>query len=79
MATSKAKAKKAPATKKANGKTTSKTAKVLALLRRPQGCTREQALAATEWTALSFQQFAKSQHVTLQVDKKERPFHYRVA
>ena len=68
---------KAPAKKatKANGK--SKTAVVLAMLKRPAGCTRQQALAATKWSALSFQQFAEHAGVTLRVDKKERPFTYR--
>jgi hypothetical protein len=66
----KAKPKKTPA-KKANGKTTSKTAKVLALRRRPTGCTRER-LTATEWPSISMQAVAKAAGVKLRVDKKER-------
>jgi hypothetical protein len=78
MATKKkAKAPVKTTAKKANGK--SKTSVVLAMLKRPAGCTRVQALAATKWSALSFQQFAESQGVTLRADKKQRPFTYRVA
>jgi hypothetical protein len=64
--------------KKANGKTTSKTAKVLARLRRPTGCTRER-LTATEWPSISMQAVAKAAGVKLRVDKKERPYRYRAA
>ena len=73
----KAKAKKTPA-KKANGKTTSKTAKVLALRRRRTGCTCER-LTATEWPSISMQAVAKAAGVKLRVDKKERPYRYRAA
>ena len=71
----KAKAKKTPA-KKANGKTTSKTAKVLAPRRRPTGCTRER-LTATEWPSISMQAVAKAAGVKLRVDRKDRPYRYR--
>jgi hypothetical protein len=47
--------------------------------RRPSGVTRKQVLSMVDWSALSFQQFAKSQHVALKVDKSTRPFIYRVA
>jgi hypothetical protein len=77
IAMTKAKAKKTPA-KKANGKTTSKTAKVLALRRRPTGCTRERP-TATEWPSISMQAVAKVAGVKLRVDKKERPYRYRAA
>ena len=53
--------------KKANGK--SKTAKVIALLQRPNGVTREQVLSMIDWQAISFQQVAKAAGVKLKLEK----------
>jgi hypothetical protein len=58
----------------ANGK--SKTAVVLAMLRRPNGCTRAQVLSMIDWQAISFQQLAKAAGVKLRVDESKRPFVY---
>jgi hypothetical protein len=76
MAPTKAKAKKATATK-TNG--ISKTSIVLSMLKRPQGCTREQGLTATKWSSISMQAVAEAAGVKLRVDKKERPYCYRAA
>jgi hypothetical protein len=70
----KAKAKKATATK-TNG--ISKTSIVLSMLKRPQGCTREQVLTATKWSSISMQAVAKAAGVKLRVDESKRPFVYR--
>ena len=77
------KAKKSTTTTKAktNGgpRKGSALAKVAGMLRRPGGCTREQVLKATGWTAVSLQQQAKAAGVKLKIDKSERPFTYRAA
>ena len=43
--------------KKADGK--SKTAKVIALLQRPNGVTREQVLSMIDWQAISFSRWPR--------------------
>jgi hypothetical protein len=77
MATTKAKkAKKAvkrPAPK-VNG---NKVEQIASLLRRPNGCTRADVLAATGWGAVSMQAQAKAAGIKLKIDKTERPFRYR--
>ena len=55
-----------------------KTAKIIAMLARPSGATREQVLKATGWKAISMQQVTEKAHVKLRVDKKVTPFVYRV-
>ena len=75
MAT-KSKAKKTTKTVKANG-STGKSAKVIALMKRPNGVTRAEVLAVTGWKAVSMQQLATSAGVRLKVDDKERPYRYR--
>jgi hypothetical protein len=85
MATTKSKAKKTATTKKANGKGAaksaprkeSKAAKVVALLRRPSGCTREQVLEVTGWKAVSMQQQAAAAGLKLKIDDSEKPYRYR--
>ena len=87
MATIKTKPKKTATTKKANGKGAAKSAprketkaaKVIALLRRPSGCTREQVLEATRWKAVSMQQQAAAAGLKLKIDDSERPYRDRVA
>jgi hypothetical protein len=78
MAT-KAKKSTAATKAKANGgpRKGSALAKVAGMLRRPGGCTREQVLKATKWSAVSMQQQAKAAGVKLKIDKSERPFTYR--
>jgi hypothetical protein len=57
-----------------------KSAKVIALLQRPQGVTRKQILQVTGWKAVSVQALAKSAGVKLKIDKKVKgqPLTYRV-
>jgi hypothetical protein len=54
-----------------------KTEMILALLRRPKGCTRQDVLNTTKWKAVSLQQVAAACGVRLRVEKKERPYRYR--
>jgi hypothetical protein len=65
MATTKTKS------KKANGKTAKprqkKSARIAAMLRRKNGCTREEVLAETGWAAVSMQQQARAAGVTLKI------------
>jgi hypothetical protein len=83
MATkSKSKAKKTTAKKTTNGKSAkapreNKTAKVVALLQRAGGVTREDVLAATGWKAISMQSVAEKAGLKLKVDESKRPFVYR--
>jgi hypothetical protein len=69
--------------KKSNGKSAaprkeSKTGKIVALLQRPGGVTREQVLKATGWKAISMQQIAKAGGVKLKMQKVEgKPIVYR--
>ncbi len=70
--------------RRANHKSTqaargNKTAKIVALLKRKDGATREQVLKACGWKAISMQQVAEKAHVKLRVDRKARPFVYKVA
>ncbi len=53
-----------------------KTPIILALLRGKRGCTREEVLRATGWTAVSMQQQAKAAAVGLRVDKSSKPYRY---
>jgi hypothetical protein len=66
---------------KSNGKTAkprqNKLAKIVALLKRPSGCTREEVLKATGWMAVSMQQQARAADLKLKVDESKRPFVYR--
>jgi hypothetical protein len=68
--------KKAKAPAKTNTK--SKTAVVLAMLKRPNGVTRQQVLSMVEWPSISMQAVAKAAGVKLRVDESKRPFVYRV-
>jgi len=63
--------------KSTKAKSSSKIAKVTALLRK--GCTREQVLKVTGWKAVSLQQMAAQAGVKLKIDKTERPFRYSAA
>ena len=74
MATTKAK-KKTAKTKKANGG--NKSAKVISMLRRKSGATREQILAATGWKAVSPAAIARGLQVI--VDVEQRPYRYRIS
>jgi hypothetical protein len=69
--------------KKSNGKTAkprqSKSAKIVAMLQRPSGVTREQVLKVTGWKAVSMQQMAGNAGIKLKVDESKRPFVYRAA
>ena len=56
-----------------------KTSKVIALMKRAKGVTREEVLKVTGWKAVSMQQLAKSSGVKLKVDESERPYRYMVA
>jgi hypothetical protein len=79
MATkSKKSAKRPPAKTAPKRKTTgdNKTQKVIALMRRPSGVTRDQVVKLTGWKAVSMQALAANAGVTLKVDNKERPFTY---
>jgi Protein of unknown function (DUF3489) len=77
MATKKKATKKTATTKKANGKKETKAAKVVAMLKRASGCTREQVLEATGWKAVSMQQQATAAGLKLQIDDSEKPYRYR--
>lgn len=82
-----AKKAKANARKPVKGKTgakkatreSGKTAKVVALLKRAGGCTREDILKVTGWKAVSVQQVAKGAGIKLKVDESARPFKYKAA
>jgi hypothetical protein len=80
MAAKKAKkttAKKSTA-KKTNGKTPTKTARVVALLQRARGTTRKEALELTGWLGISFQVVCKNAGLKLKMEKPEgKPFIYR--
>jgi len=65
-----AKAKKTPA-KKVN-----KSAKIVAMLRRANGCTREEVLKETGWMAVSMQQQARAAGIKLKINKEQRPYRY---
>jgi hypothetical protein len=55
-----------------------KSAKVVEMMRKNGGVTREQVLRATGWKAVSMQALAKAAGVKLKVNEKERPFRYSV-
>lgn len=57
-------------------KRSNKSEIILALLKSKGGCTREEVLRATRWTAVSMQQQAKTLGVGLRVDKGSKPFRY---
>jgi hypothetical protein len=67
-------------TKKSNGKTAkprqNKLAKIVALLKRPSGCTRDDVLKATGWMAVSMQQQARAAGIKLKINKEQRPYRY---
>jgi hypothetical protein len=46
---------------------------IIAMLRRANGCTREEVLRETGWSAVSFQQQAKAAGIKLKIDKSVRP------
>jgi hypothetical protein len=76
------KSKKSTSKKATNGKSApprkeSKTAKVIAMLRRAGGVTREQVLEVTGWKAVSLQSVATKVGLKLKVDESKRPFTYR--
>jgi hypothetical protein len=86
MATkSKSKAKKTTAKKTTNGKSAkapheNKTQKVIAMLKRPSGCTREQVLEVIKWKAISLQGVADKAGLKLKLEKVEgKPIVYRAA
>jgi len=56
-----------------------KTAKVIAMLKRPSGVTRTEVLKVTGWKAVSMQQVATNAGVKLKIDDSERPYRYRAA
>ena len=49
------------------------------MLKRPEGCTREEILSMTGWPSVSVQQCAGQLKIELAVDKASRPFRYRAA
>jgi Holliday junction resolvasome RuvABC ATP-dependent DNA helicase subunit len=53
-----------------------KTEVIAALLRREDGCTSEEVLRATGWTAVSMPQQAKQAGIVLRIDKSRKPFRY---
>lgn len=69
---------RASSTKSTDAARGNKTAKIIALLRRKDGATREQVLKATGWKAISMQQVTEKANVKLRVDRKVRPFVYKV-
>lgn len=73
--TAKKGAAKKTATKRVTGE--DKTGKVVALMQRAKGVTREEVLAATGWKAISMQQVAEGRG-KLVIDKSERPFKYKL-
>lgn len=79
MATKSRKSKAKRTAAKGSPRKQSKTAKVILLMKRPNGCTREEVLKATGWRAVSMQQLAASAGVKLKIDDKERPYRYRAA
>ena len=67
---------------KTNGKAAkkprqNKSAKVITMLRRKGGVTRDQILKATGWKAVSPQAIARGLQVI--VDIEQRPYRYRIA
>jgi hypothetical protein len=54
-------------------------AKVAGMPQRPEGCTREDVLAATGWKAVSMQQMAAQAGLRLKIDHSARPYRYRAA
>ena len=75
----KAAAKKTGVAKKTGPRADSLTSKVVALMKRAKGVTREEILDLTGWKAVSVQQLSKSAGVKLTIDKSARPFHYKAA
>jgi Protein of unknown function (DUF3489) len=73
----KAKKTSSKAKKATNGSGKSKTAQVIALMKRPSGVTRAQVLELTGWKAVSMQQVAKAGRVRVKIDKSSFPFVYR--
>lgn len=72
---------KKTAAPKANG-TAHKKAKselIAALIRRTNGCTREEVLKLTGWASVSMQAQAKAAGIKLRIDKATRPFRYRTS
>jgi hypothetical protein len=65
-------------TKKTNGSTRSKVARVAALLQRASGCTRKDVLKLTGWGAVSMQAQAKAAGLKLKMKKVQgQPIVYR--
>lgn len=65
--------------KSATSRAESKTSKVIALMQRASGVTREEVLKVTGWKAVSMQQVATNAGVKLKIDDSERPYRYRAA
>jgi hypothetical protein len=67
---------KKPAKTAPKRKTTgdNKTQKIVALMKRASGVTRDEVLKLTGWKAVSMQALATSAGVTLKVANKERPY-----
>ncbi|MFY9958642.1 hypothetical protein [Bradyrhizobium sp.] len=66
---------KKPVAKKAANGHGSKTAKAVALMRRPKGATREEILKVLGWRAVSPAQLVRGGKV--KIDDSVRPFRYR--
>jgi hypothetical protein len=65
--------------KKSNGKTAkpqNKSARIAVMLRRANGCTREEVLKETGWMAVSMQQQARAAGIKLKINKEQRPYRY---
>jgi hypothetical protein len=71
---------KSTTAKKANGKAAksrkNKSARIAAMLRRANGCTREEVLKETGWMAVSMQQQARAVGIKLKINKEQRPYRY---
>jgi hypothetical protein len=80
--TAKTKAKKTTAkktaTKKVNGGKSNKSAKVVAMMRKVGGTTREEILKVTGWKAVSPAAVAAGSGFKIKIDTSERPYRYTI-
>jgi hypothetical protein len=76
-ATSAKKTRAAPkAVKKVNGGKSNKSAKVVAMMRRANGVTRDEILKASGWKAVSPAAVAASSGFKIKIDTSEHPYRY---
>jgi hypothetical protein len=77
--TAKKTAKKTAAPKKINGGKSNKSARVIAMMRKAGGCTREDILQATGWKAVSPAAIGESSGFKVKINTDQRPYRYLIS